>query len=417
MPDVRVMNWNIQNFGVTKSGQKYNNDDVIAAIAETVVDSHCDIFVMLEMNTTDLATARSLASDMRDYLRKKSPTDFATVVLSPNTGREFYAFFVRDHALTIPAPLQSIDGAPAGAALPTTLGHGFTPLAKAVFQQEQAGDVSNRFFPLLAPDVALGGLNAGTRTHLPNWPGSRRPALGLFRIAGATAGNAYLPILACHYSADKNRVQQGQQVNDMRNFSLLHGLAPGVAATARAKLKVRTLAGAAATTYTPKYWCLLGDFNLDLIDDAPTYDPLLDNTNNALGADATNSFTNTHMITPVNFTTRNQHTTKDLAVALYDNFFIRMLPGQAKPVTFFHRDVIDLADLVKTRKVQLKASVKHYAELDKRGFKAGDYAGIASDFQRQLAGSKSHEINLGGALAGARLISDHLPVLVDLTIP
>ena len=41
---------------------------------------------------------------------------------------------------------------------------------------------------------------------------------------------------------------------------------------------------------------------------------------------------------------------------------------------------------------------------------------LVYDYGRQLSGDPSHIINLTGSLVGGRLISDHLPVVWDITI-
>lgn len=409
---VRVMNWNIQNFGETKSGANFGNYDVIRAIAQIVRNANIDIFVMLEMNTTRPAVARSLATDMRAYLRAVSGggTAWRTVVLSPNTGREFYAYFVRDNTKTVPMPLQSMVG---GGALPTTLGRGFGALANAIFAADQTSGVAANYFPLVAPDLPD---TVGATTY-PSWPGVRLPSLGLFRIAGASATNAYFPIVACHYAADSNKWRQSRQVKTLRHFSLLQGLAYQQPTYAPVQLRVVPPAGGAPVQYTTNYWCALGDFNLDIIDDNLRYAPLMGTAAPNLGADAaiTDPDMNTHMVTPRGYS-RRLNTTDKLATHLYDNFFVRERPGTTAPVVYGNEEVINIAELVRTRAVQLRASVRHYAELDKRGFEEGGYREIVSDFNAQLAGDPSHIINVRGSLAGARLISDHLPTIYEFDI-
>ena len=122
MPTVTVVNWNIQNYGPTKSGVHYGNRDVVRAIAKVVNDVNADIFVLLEVNTTHVATAQQVCDIMRAELREASlnpDTEWRRYVLSPNTGREFYAFFVRDTGMTRPLPIV---GPLVGGNVPTILG-------------------------------------------------------------------------------------------------------------------------------------------------------------------------------------------------------------------------------------------------------------------------------------------------------
>jgi hypothetical protein len=125
---------------------------------------------------------------------------------------------------------------------------------------------------------------------------------------------------------------------------------------------------------------------------------------------------NTHLVTPKGFNERDFHKTAALAIACYDNFFLRVKPGTTANVTSTATSCLNIPEDVRQRAVALNASVDHYAELDQRGFVQGDYLATQQDFVRQLTGDRSHLINIRGALYGGRLISDHLPVTLSLTI-
>jgi hypothetical protein len=60
--------------------------------------------------------------------------------------------------------------------------------------------------------------------------------------------------------------------------------------------------------------------------------------------------------------------------------------------------------------------VDAYKKLDKRGFISNQYADLATDFAKQIAGDKSHIITIAGTLVGGRLVSDHMPVSISYTI-
>src|SRR5437764_519666 len=283
MPTVTVVNWNIQNYGPTKSGVHYGNRDVVRAIAKVVNDVNADIFVLLEVNTTHVATAQQVCDIMRAELREASlnpDTEWRRYVLSPNTGREFYAFFVRDTGMTRPLPIV---GPLVGGNVPTILGGaGQAAVTAAQFDAVPTVNLRASHFPLLSPDLQD---NYGV---IPPWP---------------------------------------------------------------------------ATRYSPR------DF----------------------------------------------HTTPELAINAYDDIFGGSSPAVVGVVGAWSQ-VKNIPEQIRTRELELNASVRHYEELDQRGFTSAEYKEMAYDYANQLSGDWSHLINLTGSLVGGRLISDHLPVVWDITI-
>ena len=103
MPTVTVVNWNIQNYGPTKSGQRFGNRDVVRAIAKVVNDVNADIFVLLEVNTTHVATAQQVSDIMRAELREAAlnpdtATGYLYFLAIPNGGgKTVYAKTKADH--------------------------------------------------------------------------------------------------------------------------------------------------------------------------------------------------------------------------------------------------------------------------------------------------------------------------------
>lgn len=400
---VKILNWNIQNFGETKCGIKYGNEDVVEAIAETVVAENVDIFVMLELNTTKQATAKAVAECMRKELKWRAPgfNDFQTCVLSPNTGLEFYAFFIRDTTVTTPMPITAIKNA---AKVPKILGTGYGGLTDATFTAKTGNKVLSEFFPLIAPDLPMVSQKK-RKLGTPDWPATRFPVLGLFWVPGATAANRLLPIVACHFAPNATLAEQ--QFKTLRYFSLLAELGP--AGTAPVALNVDSGGGAAA--HTTNSYVLLGDFNVDYNNNSAAYAAIV-GANPQLNATAWVN-DNTHLVTYKDYSPRDQKTPASLAINNFDRFFTRITGGAgaaANPICY------PIPDRVSRRKLTLNASVDHYAELDQRGFQGGNYKDIVTDFAQQLTGDSSHIINVRGALVGTRLISDHLPVTLDVTL-
>ncbi|HEU0016221.1 MAG TPA: hypothetical protein VFQ45_21255 [Longimicrobium sp.] len=412
MATVTLMNWNVQNYGPTKSGRKYNNYDVVKAMAKEVVEAGVDILCLLEVNTTSDATAAQVCAillrELKAYAAAQGRSEWKTCVISPNTGREYYAFFVRDTAFTIPMP---ISGQAGSNAVPQVLGGTYTPLASAIFTGTTAQGVVAGRFPFLLPDrqrTSAKGRALGLATWLDTL---RRPVLGLFYVPTAAQGNEILPILACHYSPDADQARS--QVAALPYFSLLWGVSPNGGPPVQLTIDPTGQGNAATAT---SYAVATGDFNVDYQTARDAYDPLVGNDTRELDGNAADANVNTHLVTYAEYS-RSMTTTADLAVSLYDNFFTIVDPAATSPVTFATADVYTVPEDVRNRRLALSSSVQHYAELDQRGFQGTNtYQDYVTDYARQIAGDPSHLINVKGSLVGGRLISDHLPVTMQLTV-
>lgn len=408
------MNWNIQNFGRTKAGLNYNNYDVLRAIAEVVVREDVDIFVMLEVNTTAEGTARELASTMRDALRDEENSQdlelWRQTVISPNTGREFYAFFVKDSRRTEPLPLAD------------TVSGGLTPeildvrhpIVDAIWEADPDDyDVMDDFFPLLGPDVRQRS-QRGRQLRVPVWPGIRYPVLGVFRVVGATQANEILPIIACHFAPAATVA--ARQFETLYYFSLLNAMAP-VPDPTQLPVQLRIRRGNTIIRRTPRFYVLTGDFNIDYT--RASYSALVGSGLHELGGTAyINDGTvlpDTMLMTYGQFNANRPKSTAALAVKNFDNFVMRRNSTRGAGAMVGGPEVLDIPDDVRWRVLQLRASVQHYQELDQRGFASGEYQWPVADFANMLT-NKETGINLKAALVGSRLISDHLPSIIDLTV-
>ncbi|HYC88118.1 MAG TPA: hypothetical protein VEO54_02810 [Thermoanaerobaculia bacterium] len=402
MPTVRLLNWSVQAFGPTKAGMKYGNYDIVAAIARTVVQNAVDLFVMLEVDATSRAAAEELARIVLDALREASTasSDWKQAVLSPGTGGEFYAFFIRDAALTTPVPvtgpLLGVTPRP-----PRVLGR-VPSITSAQFTTAPSSYVGvlDDSFPLLMPDQNQLDPQ-GRSLGIPPWPGMRRPALGLFKIRGAGAASAYLPIVVCHYASKPTMAVE--QFKTLPYFSFLSGLSTNPPAPP----VMLTIDG---RKYQPKEWILTGDFNVDY--NTFAYRTLIGNEQRALGAQAA-IHQNTFLVSYGGAVF--QPTTASLAVQNLDNFLTRSGPTAAAPLTAASPRVANVPEDVRLGEIRLRASVQHYRELDPRGF-VRPHPEVTLNFADQLT-NLGTVMNVEGALMGGRLISDHLPTLVDVTVP
>jgi hypothetical protein len=409
---VRIINWNIQNYGPTKSALA----DVVTAIAQVVVAQRADIFVLLEVNTVYGVEAARISEIMRAALVAEEDRQFGqdaweTCVRSTNTGLEFYSFFVRDNEATIPL-VTDFDSRSLG-------GRGPQPvdITQAVFTEHRLAGVQT-FFPLLAPDIGMVSLGGRLQPRPPIWDG-RLPALGLFWLPDATAGYRLLPLVACHFAADATKAIG--QFMMLPAFKLLRGLGPPPphpSVPNPVRLRVELDADPRPVARAPNFYVLTGDFNVDYQTTPGGYAAISGPAggDRSLGATPWDRNANTHYMTYGNWN-RTIRLTDQLGVNLYDNFFTREPPGVPSPTagTTFGQ-VYNHAGAVRIGGLALSQSVTHYMELDQRGFSSRQYQGFVTDYAAQLRIRQPPYMNVKAALVGGRLISDHMATTLDLSV-
>ena len=451
--NISILNWNVQNYGDTKCGNISGNTDLGTAIAKVVVKADVDIFVLLELNTTKPLVARQICHDLCQELNAADPVyNNWTCVLSPNTGKEFYAFFVRDNTYTVPQPLTGVNNG-AGIVAATTattsgVGGATPPIQNLTFGPATytgGSSVANESFILMEPDKPAVGAMGYKKKSPPQWPATRKPGLGLFKVipkAGPplTLGNDIVPIVACHYSPS-NIVAQ-QQLDKFMYFELFYQLraTPGATlAPVPLQFSVGGV-GSACAPQTPLSIIVTGDFNINYSDTKlhNSYREILAPGPNipAWGGDYLGAVpqiptgTNTFLVTLLGyaFNPRYYNSTSKLAIKNFDNFFVRttapVAPAAGNAWTLSPGgglaapEVLNVPELLRgPKRLRVDVSVKLYASGTKRGFKyMSPYAGIYKNMVEQLAGDSSIIVSTEAALLGGRLISDHLPVKMSMQI-
>ncbi len=413
---IKILNWNVQNYGPTKA----NFADIVACMAQVVVRANPDIFVLLEVNTTDTAKAGRVCRTLMNALQAASavagrPNEYRTCVLSPNTGREFYAYFVRDTAYTTPLVIDEVDDE-----LPDNIGDYGWNWGDVRFIPYTGTYVRTDGFPLLSPDMRYRG------RQVANWTATRYPALGLFYLPFASAANQYLPLIACHFAA--NDFQSGNQIENLRYFSLINGTSPHATTvwpdaapdviwweTPQPPPPPKIFANNAWRQMN--YSIVCGDFNQDYPNNA--YNPVLADSfapQYSLGGQIANELDKTHLMTVNDFvnTNTNGWTTRDVAIQNYDNFILFNSPVGGAPFGNPRAvETMDITAAVAQRELKLRQSVVHYVQLDQRGL-TPESALVA--FCMDLTTPPSLPMTVQSGLTGARLLSDHLPVLLTITI-
>ena len=418
---VTILNWNIQNFGETKAGYA----DLVDGIAWRVVTANPipDIFILIELNTSKEATAEYLSLKMATALNNQSNQinhrdEFKVYVLSPKTGRETYAFFIRDATRT--RPLIPVD--PATDQIPAGIGGVYKDELTTVVFMESAltgGLQLLNGFCLYLPDIEVTVSSEYEKKKVkarPSWPAVRVPVLGMFWCATA---KRLLPVVACHFAAKHEDAKK--QFDTLKYFKLMNGMAPsaGVGSAPKGIPAVQVkLIGQAKTNVTPGTYVLTGDFNVDYrnINEIADYSVIEGNVDPALAAGVENQTHDTLLMTYGTFKAQRPKKIEDFPNRDYDNFCLRVSPTAGFTVIRTDLSVYLTPFDIQDRRIKLDESVKDYAELDKRGFISNEYADLVVNFAKQITGDKSVKINLTGALVGARLISDHLPVTVTYTI-
>lgn len=406
MPTIRLMTWNIEKLGRTK----IQFEDILRAIGEVVAMMDVDVLIVQEINTTQDMHASVVAAILTDELARAHDNQaqppvvqgtgpFRSWVLSPNTEFEFYGFFFRDTGVV--APVTATGPAPT----PVTV----RDLTTVQFTTQNGAAPVAGHFPLLEPDLAR-----ANQHHVAQWMGARRPCFALLDVVGAQAANRYLGVLNCHLKP--HPVLAPGQINVLPAMSVLNGVATGAPLALNVDGAQQTVGQA----------MVAGDFNVHYPDGA--YNPLTGAVapRSNLGYTSSAGGATTHLYTPWEYRrARPRGGTRGAAVHAYDDLFLD--PGFARAPNpaanaraCLRTRVADTVDLVQRRVLRLTDSVSRYAELDMRGFTDGSNAYVqpAEDFRGQLLDHVwRRPISLYSAVVGARLISDHLPVVVDLQIP
>jgi hypothetical protein len=437
--DVKIMTWNIQNFGKTKG--QFN--DILMAISDVILYDMPDIVVVLEVNTTKQEMARELAHHLGWLLHQSVQGNlYSTVVLSPNTEREFYAFFVRDSTRTIPLLPVTAAGLPVTVTgSPNPASPNRPDIENVYFTAPQPWRTPElrvlEGFSLMSPDLPRENYHGYTRSaSQPVW-NSRLPVLGMFWCPDGSPGNQLLPIVACHFVP--NDTAANQQFKTAQSFKLLRGIAPqpqpgqnlGALAMPPLQVWVQPLNTLPPTRQTVNFYVLTGDFNIDYHTQREGYRPLWGNVYPELGADALNPLLadllpanflahNTHLIDYRTLTTHPKNTAEELAIKNFDNFFLRINPAINVSATVQESAlVITVPGYVQDGDVILNQSLSHYGELDQRGFSSDDTLAYGVDYFRQLftyTYRQRQPITTAAALVGARVLSDHLPVICTISV-
>ncbi|NUP39114.1 MAG: hypothetical protein HOY76_19390 [Streptomyces sp.] len=471
------MNWNIEQL----SFNKLSVAGMATAIARTIAFADVDIVLLLEVRQKNVGAAMTmLSTELNTVQPGTSGNNWLGYFLSEPTGKELYAAFIRDLDAIRPVVVSSGPAGTSGSPLADLRQNVFeiwpgsnfaataypvaapTPTLPLCDVFVAAGRAAKR--PRFGGrDIANGGYSFGN--------GFRLPALAMFWIHTAAGGDYLVPFVVCHYAAvrgskKRNVLGQGQvaQLNQLHIAQLFND--NPAAGGNSGYLDVYDPVANVHQAKLVEEVCFTGDFNVDFLDNLPAGGNVA-RTNNAALMSLTPTTQGGGSAAPAALPgapaapptlpyagaqppplPANQMPAQVLRVAVTTQGTIQRkypLPNPA-PVTpppapytsaafdnFFYGgtrltsataaygtgavdsgQVVNVAPNIVRRvpaaagQIDLRAVAAHYALL------ATKKAALAPKLQ---TGRRQPVLTADDRLIGARLISDHLPVVLTFTCP
>lgn len=289
MPNIRIMNWNVEKL----SGNKTAIPGMVNNIARVIVDSQADIVLILELTSgtgpAALALVAAAANGLAAAAGLAHANDYLGWFVSYPTGGDIYGVLIKNLNVVRPIRVVPAVGYPTGA--------DNNPLGNLDRNQFATwpgpfiggGAVANAYpvaIPAMRPQLPLTDIysslprprNAQRRARFAGRSlanggyalgrGFRMPCLAMFEILN-NAGNAtyVVPILACHLGAVRggaNRLARGQirQYKDI-HISQKFQNPPALAMPFNSYINLNNAA------VPIRELAITGDFNVDFLQQAP----------------------------------------------------------------------------------------------------------------------------------------------------
>lgn len=437
MTSLRIMNWNIETFGWDKLVKAGGCEP----IARIIAAERPDIVCILEVSNLDLvasAAIQRLSESISAIVAAEGePGLYETFLISPRSSTEIYAFIIKDTARVWPL-VPTLNGEPLG---PVTLcdltklepgdGGGAQEIDWKRLDADARAGVAEPpgWFPLVdmranstygrkrarttGQPVAEGGLSQGQ--------GYRLACLGMFRVRSEQGGEHLIPIVVTHYAADAPMA-----ATQMADLVHLH-IAQLYRLNASIKVEGRN--------HPIENLIFTGDFNIDFLEpewesqisgysvltrplpDAAPDDPgekrklaaTIPNVDRneppTLGLDAAVRDEATHLIMYGYEGRRNLRQLRDKCL---DNLFY----GGPALRNLVEVNVVDVPRRIAGSRIDVRRMANYYAS--RRGDRGTH--GCRSAQARPLL-KRGLTMTADAALIGARLLSDHLPVVVTFNLP
>lgn len=462
MTTIKVMNWNLERFG----GGRAQIADLTSLIATILVEEEIDLFVGLEIaGVTGQLAMEMIAEGCRALAIADKQTNatglYRCIQLAETTGGETYGFLVRDLSKLrpcAPAVGQGADDSLGCQQLPlrsmwdiawTTFGGVAdwtnksnldtteilipAPLAAPFVQVKRTESSNADWVNFQGQSMANGGTALGN--------GSRQPCVAMFAMQTSAGGTAYMAVVALHSGATRS-ASNILGANQFRQLTLLDVCQSyGVQAQTNPAVTGR----AASQGYIDGNWVapanllVLGDFNMNFADTekkkGKTYDAyqmVSPDTWNAPGTESgapgnagtapknapstvktcptvrfepdakfpmylkTGIYNEMTHLTPVDEFDPNK---ENIFNGCLDNIFFGGTATYNQPAA-----IIPIPARIQDRTYIIAELAQYYAVLGVR------HADVESLWEANMT------INNLDALTGARLISDHLPVVLQLAV-
>lgn len=462
MPQIRVMNWNIESL----SRNKIKYPGFLLAVARTIIAADVDVLIIVELRKVgpDLILD-GLSRELNGLAPGLHGNDWLGNFYSHDTGTERYGVLIRNLDLIRPVGITDQNVGTAEAPIKNLLDHRFEVLPSDFPNPAYPINMASRQVIPLIDLYATDPLARRVKKKI-KFAGSRKPCLIVFKVH--TANDYIFPIVGCHYGATRkgtNALAQFQ-VDQLRllhiaqlysNYDLDLDEGPGDAVSRYMNIgghpvRVQELA-------------FTGDFNMDFMENAAghpgstasrnrnSYDTITPTAqfagSTAPPADAPPAAPGVPSINPVTAPDRDSIPKQALRAAVtaqgtilikvadkikncqrpywclrsaaFDNFFyggtqfhLAVIPGFQPPDGANDAgEVINMPDNV-------VRGVPHYPE-------DFNVQPIASYYIAYKKGVKGTGTAFGlyppwpktarDVLVGARLLSDHLPVVVEFPCP
>jgi hypothetical protein len=230
MPNVRVMNWNLEHL----TWKKAQVAGMVDAIARTVTAQSIDLLVIVELLQNSHARVMNALAARLNALAPGQGNDYKLWCVSHPTGRELYGYIIRD--LNAIRPIAVSTG-PTGAAndpITNLYLNTFATYPGTFAAHADAYSLLEGEGPWQGPNLPLAGpytLPAPSRRARPRFAGEaleggayrlgagfRAPCMAMFEICGqGSAPGTLLPVITSHLNS--LRIQAGGQ---MRQFGQMH---------------------------------------------------------------------------------------------------------------------------------------------------------------------------------------------------
>jgi hypothetical protein len=299
MPQIRIMNWNIEQL----STAKINMGNMAAVIAQLVFDQNIDIFIIVELKDSPSIVLNALSNALNALAGGNL---YRGWFYSHPTGGDYYGYIIRDMNLIRPLIANPPAGAPTGtsadplsnlgpagginqcpwlvwpndfgvAPIPLPAARQIMPLTDVYATTPPAGGHRAHF---AGQRIGAGGYALGT--------GFRLPCLAIFKIyipaaVGVPAHAYHIPTISCHYAAvrsaaTRNHLAQGQisQLKDLHIAQLFNDIQnPPLPAPANChRIEINGI------NEPVKNILFVGDYNVNFLQNTP-FGTAIERTNHA----------------------------------------------------------------------------------------------------------------------------------------